>query len=574
RNPDTITFTGRDMGGVLQDVWTAEEKVYGSDSGVPLETVCNAILADAQLSDFALYTPVASTQALGKYKQDFEPAMDALAKLAAGRGWEVRWKLRPDTGTWGLWLWGPDRAATAPVWTYTASDYQYLGELSVGLEDVRTAVEVVYPDASDLDAAGQPKRKTVRRESATALARYGYLTSGGTRLHRLMRVTEGATTNIRSAAEAGRLADAALADLSTTDMGATVEVALHPALELGDLVALTPNGINFSAEQRMAVRQVTHSLTATSGRTVVRLLGKPALGPHVWLSMEGRPGIAPGSPFTGPAAPSGLTVTNSVTGAVLLFTAPNLTSGGPAAEEYELHVGTSPGFSLSSSTLKAVSSSTRFDLTGLAAGVPYYARVRSRDRRGNVGPASEEVTLVPRYLEVQSLEPFVDPAAKPPNGDFQAVNTPSGIPDAWGFAGTWGTDARIDATVSYSGGQCVLFPTIGTALLDMTSQAWTTMGGDIWEVNIIHSQSVLTSTALIVQVEFLGRDFLPVNVSTINIGTVAVQINVFYRTKVDVTAPNAGVGGVAAYMRVKFRRTPPGGDVRVDRIACRWKGSA
>ncbi|MCY1080304.1 fibronectin type III domain-containing protein [Archangium lansingense] len=535
-NPDVITFVGRDMGGVLQDVWTAEEKTYGSDAGVPLETVCNTILTDAQLPEFALYTPEASTQALGKYKQDYEPVINALTKLAAGRGWEVRWKFRPDTGDWGLWLWGPDRAATTPVWTYTANDYEHLGELSVGLEDIRTVVEVVYPDASDLDTAGQPKRKTERRESATALARYGYLNSAGTRLHRLMRVVEGAATNLRSAAEAGRLADAGLADLSTTDVGASVEVLLHPGLELGDLVALAANSVNFSSEQRLAVRQVTHRLSSTSGRTALRLLGKPALGPRAWLSMEARPGLNPSSPFTGPAAPSGLTVTNSVTGAVLLFTAPNLTSGGPAAEEYELHVGTSPGFTLSSSTLKAVSSSTRFDVTGLVAGVPYYARVRSRDRRGNVGPASAEVALAPRYVSPGVLLPKVTVGSLPLNGELEALTDAGQPPDTVTLSGgIWGSDVTT-STDSYAGVRSILFPA-GMATATLYWQVFTVREGEQWVFSTWFKQGTAGVRSGTLGVNWLSSLSGAVDFSSEALGGASTPANSWQRGAVSAAVP-------------------------------------
>ncbi|MFY0567059.1 hypothetical protein ACN28E_24920 [Archangium lansingense] len=535
-NPDVISFVGRDMGGVLQDVWTDEEQVYGSDAGVPLETVCNTILADAQLPEFALYTPEASTQALGKYKQDYEPTMDALSKLAAGRGWEVRGKLRPDTGDWGLWLWGPDRAASTPAWTYTADDYEYLGEFRVGLEDIRTAVEVVYPDASDLDAAGQPKRKTVRRESAAALARYGYLNSAGQRLHRLMRVTEGATTNIRSATEAGRLADAALADLSTTDIGASVEVQHHPALELGDLVALSANGINFSSEQRLAVRQVTHRLSSTSGRTALRLLGKPALGPRVWLSLEGRPGIAPGSPFTGPAAPSGLTVTNSVTGAVLLFTAPSITSGGPAAEEYELHVYDSPGTPLSSATRRSVSSSTSFDLTGLTAGTSLYARVRSRDRRGNVGPASAELTLAPKYVSPGVLLPKVTVGALPLNGELEALTDSSSPPDTVTLlGGTWGSDV-VASTDSYAGVRSVLFPA-GMATATLYWQVFTVREGEQWAFSTWFKQGTASVRSGTLGINWLSSLSGAVDFSSVPLGGASTPANIWQRGVVSAAVP-------------------------------------
>lgn len=479
--PELVSFTGRDLVGVFQDVWLEAEAVYGSDAGVPLETVCNAILAAAHLSEFSLYTPEASAQALGKFKQEVSPVYDALSRLAAGRGWEVRQKLRSDTGDWGMWLWGPDRTATAPAWTYTANDYEYLSQLAVSLADVRTAVEVVYSDEEDLDATGQPKRKTVRRESATALGRYGWLAADGTRLHRFMRVTEGAASNLRTAAEAGRLADSALADLSTGDVGAQVEVPLHPGLELADLVRLSGNGVNFSGDQVLAVRQVTHSLASTGCRTRLSLLGKPALGASVWLSTEARPGIAPAAPFTGPAAPSGLTATNSVSGAVLLFTAPTVNDGGAEPDEYELHVGTTTGFTIdtspSSTTLKAVSSSTRFDVTGLAAGLTYYARIVSRDRKGNRGPASAEVTLAPRYVSPGDVNQQVTWAAMPLNADLEAHTDTSRPPDAWTVgSGTWGADAAAETAVVFSGSRSVKLFGGGTTFIQ--SQRFSVRPGD------------------------------------------------------------------------------------------------
>jgi hypothetical protein len=477
--PAVLTFTGRDyLGGALQDVYIEQEHTYGSTAGVPLQTVCQAILTDAGLGSVGLYTPTDPAWSLGPYKQDVEPVMDALSKLATARGWEVRQKLRPDTSDWGLWLWGPDRAATAASWVYTASDYQEVGQLSTALGDIRTAVEVVFSDHSDLDAALQPKRKTVRRENATATASYGLTPpGGGPPVPRFMRLAEGATSNIRTLAEAERLADAALADLSDGTATVLVEVAHHPALDLADLVQLAANGVNFTAAQTLAVRQLTHTLSSSSARTRLALKGKPALSPRTWLDMEARPGIAPAAPFTGPAAPSGLAVTNTVSGAALLFTAP---STGPEADSYELHVGTSAGFALSSATLKAVSSSTRFDVSGLVAGGAYWARVRSRDKKGNVGPASDEVSLAPRYVSPSLLLPNVTEAVIPRNSDFEAHTNTLAPPDAWSLSddAIWGVDSDTETSTGFvfSGKRSVRL--FGTGVPFIQSQAFTVRPGD------------------------------------------------------------------------------------------------
>ncbi|MET0405564.1 MAG: fibronectin type III domain-containing protein [Cystobacter sp.] len=454
---EVLTFKGRDFAGVLQDVWLLAEAKYGSTAGTPLQTVCQQLLNAAHLSAFGLYVPTDLAWDLGPYQQAVEPVADALAKLATARGAEWRWKLRPDTGDWGLWLWVPDRSATTPVWTWGSSDYAALGQLATSLADVRTRVEVVYSDAADLDAASQPKRKTVAREDTAATQRYGYAAPDGTWVPRFMRVAEAATSNIRSLAAATRLAEAALADLSSASLGVSVEVALHPALEVADLVRLAPNGLHFVDAQTLAVRQVTHSLSSSGGGTRVQLLGKPSLSPRAWLETEARPGVAPASPFTGPAAPSGLAVTNTLSGAALLFTAPDGTTG-PQADAYELHVGPSPGFTLSAATLKAVGSSTRFDVTGLTAGATLYARVRGRDSKGNVGPASSEVTLAPRYTAPGQLLPGISYGLLPLNGDFEAQTEAGRPPDGCTMLlGAWGTDASSELVTTYSGGRAVRF---------------------------------------------------------------------------------------------------------------------
>jgi hypothetical protein len=554
-----LSFKGRDYAGVLQDVWLREEHPYGSTAGTPLQAVCQSLLNDSHLSAFGLYAPTDLAWDLGPYNQAVEPVADALSKLATARGAELRWKLRPDTGDWGLWLWVPDRSASEPVWEWGPGDYAELGGLSTSLADIRTRVEVVYSDAGDLDATGQPKRKTVAREDTAATARYGYAAPDGTLVPRFMRVAEAAASNIRSEQAAARLADAALADLSSASLGVSVEVALHPGLEVADLVRLAPNAVHFLSAQTLAVRQVTHSLSASGGTTRVQLLGKPSLSPRAWLGLEARPGVAPAPTFTGPAAPSGLACTNSTTGAVLLFTAPDGTTG-PTADSFELHVGDTPGFVLSASTLKAVSSSTRFDLTALPPGVTYFARVRSRDKKGNVGPASSEVTLSPRYLYPATLLPSVSYGVLPLNGDFEAHLDASLPPDGCTLlSGTWGVDAFGDTFTVYSGGRSLrLVGRAGSTRLGF--QPFVARGGERFAVKaLFYSQASGVNAGL--YVTWLNADFTAL--STTQLRAEALSGGTWRTLSGYVTAPTQ-----ARYARVEVgtASTFTGGVLWVDSV--------
>ncbi|MBN1210662.1 MAG: fibronectin type III domain-containing protein, partial [Myxococcaceae bacterium] len=234
-----------------------------------------------------------------------------------------------------------------------------------------------------------------------------------------------------------------------------VEVDYRPDLELGDLVALSGNEVQFTSEQTGAVQSLTHTVNASTASTKLVLRGKPATSRRAWLSMEQRPGIAPPSPFTGPEAPSNLATSDTVQGFRLRFDPP---TRGPAAASYELHVSTSNGFTPSSSTRRNTSTATEFAVTDLTPGTTYYARVVPRDLKGNRGTASAQATLTARYVEPGTLQPDVSVAQLPLNADFQAANVAGSPPDAWEVtAGTWGTDIQEETTTVYSGDRAVKF---------------------------------------------------------------------------------------------------------------------
>ncbi|RKG99197.1 fibronectin type III domain-containing protein [Corallococcus carmarthensis] len=467
---DELRVTGRDLGGLLQDTWAEVERPYGSTAGTPVQSVIQSLLNDNGLSSFGLFTPVNPLSMRGPYVQQREPLLDAVRALAEQIGWDVRMRWREDAGAFALTLWSPDRLTDTPVVTFGPDNVLELGELRRGLEHIRNVVEVVYSDKADKDATGTKKRKTVTATNPSSVALYG---------RRWMQVAEGASSLIDTQVEAQRLADAAIADLSESALRLSLTLpGIHWYLQAADLVQVLPDGVHFDSPQRLAVVSADFEC-ASSGeaRTKLELQGRPSTSRAVWAEKDARPGIAPSAAFTGPAAPSGLVVANTVNGFSLAWTP---AADGTPWDSYELHVSSTASFTPSQATFRENSRATRFEVADLVAGRAYYARVIPRDARGNAGPASAEVTLSPRYVAPSMLLPTVTYAVLPLNADFEALSNHDSPPDGWSVSpGVWNVDA-FDASATpnvFSGVRSVrLAPTLVATLL--ASQVFSVRPGD------------------------------------------------------------------------------------------------
>ncbi|NBD09278.1 fibronectin type III domain-containing protein [Corallococcus silvisoli] len=468
---EELRITGRDLGGLLQDTWAEVERNYGSAAGTPVQSVIQSILNDNGMSAFGLYTPVNPSSVRGPYVQEREPLLDAVRFLAEQIGWDVRMRWREDAAAFALTIWSPDRLTDTPVATFGPDNVLEVSELKRSLEHVRNVVEVVYMDKLDKDVGGEKKRKTVTSTNPTSVALYG---------RRWMQVAEGGSSLIDTAAEAQRLADAAIADLSESALSLSLTLpGIHWYLHAADLVQVLPDGVHFDVTQRLGIVSVEFEC-ATSGeaRTKLQLQGRPCTSRAEWMERDARPGIAQSATFTGPAAPSGFVAANTVNGFSLAWTP---AADGPAWDSYELHVSSSSSFIPSQATYRATSRATRFEVADLVAGRAYYARVIPRDLKGNAGPASAEVTLAPRYVAPAMLAPNVTWAVLPLNADFEALSDPAAPPDGWSLSpGTWGVDAFDGATGStvFSGLRSVrLAPTLLATLLG--SQPFVVRPGDL-----------------------------------------------------------------------------------------------
>jgi hypothetical protein len=456
---ESVEFSARDSAGLLQDTFIEEERTYGSDTGTPLPSVLQGLLNDNGMSAFGLWVPEDVEWLVGRYVQKKEPVLEALRSLAGQLGADVKYAWRSSSASFGLTLYRPDREASVPAWTYGPGDYTALPDVEFAFDDVRTAATGYYFDSQDKDATGQPKQKRVDRDAGpAALQAYG---------RRWMELRLGSTDNLDTQEEMVKLLESAMKDLGQPPLGVSVEVALHPFLEVGDLVRLAPNHVQYSGEQTAAVVQWTHTFSASAAKTRLTLRGQPALAPRVWLEKEtGRPGAPPTAPTTGPRPPQVLSV-QPLVGGLAVAVAPSL--GGADSTEYEVHVSTQAGFAVDtgfpSSTLKEAGARTRFELSGLEPGRAYYGRVVARDAAGNRGAPGEQFVLSTRYLSPGALEKLVSYGNLPLNGDFEAQLEPGAPPDGcYLVQGTWGLDAVVDTSTAYCGTRCLRLRANGSRL--------------------------------------------------------------------------------------------------------------
>jgi len=429
---------------------------------VTMEGVLQQMLNDSPVS-VALYAPDASSFLMSPWKQEREPVLEAMRKVAQLIGWDLR--PRYDSGgSWRLQLYRPDRAASVPVWTFSPSSYVDVSALDMGIEDVRNVVRVIYGDSADLGTDGKtPRRKYRQAVDSASIAAYG---------RRFMEIAEEATSAIDTSAEADALASAALADLSTPHASLGVEAFCFPWVQLGDLYRFSANNVHFDADQVLAVVGYSHEAQLGSDgeqtfRTSLTCRGKPSGGSDRWLQWDSRPGVAPAHSLQDSMGGVTLGVVDAagVAGGAK-FRIDEKLSRLAKFDGVELHVSASPGFAPAAGTLAAFGKAESLEVQNLIPGRTYYARAVPRQlNAGRIvqGQPSAEVAFTAGYAAPRMLQPAVDYGQYPVNGEFEAWTLgASAPPDAWSMHnGAWGTDVtRVARSVgAVSGGYALSFGT-------------------------------------------------------------------------------------------------------------------
>ncbi len=438
-----------------------------------------------------LYTPTSPGFLVGTFTQKKESVLDALKRLAMeGLGWDVRYRWRSGTAQFELTFSTPNRATTTALHTFDADHYEDVQQLAVSVDTIRNAVQVVYPDSADLDAAGIPKRKAVRKEDPASQTKYTHGQPA------FMEIAEPATTQLDTSTEAGALVDNALSDLAEPVADQAILMPYWYPGELWDLYAFSANAVHYDSEQKFAVSSLRHDFPPGGGnpKTVLLTRGKPAVAVMGWLRLDARPGGAPPAVFAAPDAPANLVLTRVAGGFVADFEVPTKLGTPARWTEFELHVSTSSSFTPSSSTFYQRSTTNRFEVTDLTPGTTYYAKVVARDAKENRSATSSEVSVAAGYATPILMQPQVAFGLFPPNSSFEANNASGSPPDTWSMVtGTWGTDATLEASTVYSGGYAVRFAATAVAT-KIRSQLFAVIPGRSYAFGALLRQTTVVTT--------------------------------------------------------------------------------
>lgn len=426
-----------------------------STAGHPVEQVMQALLNDNPPASgpVTLYVLGAPGWVILAYAQERQSVLDALRALALQIGWDVRYRWDAGSASFRLTLFEPQRTKTTIDYEFGPSDYEELSALTLDVAGIRNVVRLVYSDRSDLDPTGQPKRKRIQVEDAPSIARYGRL---------WMEIGEAYASQIDTATEAQRMANAALADLR--DMRVTQEVTLlgggFPWAELGDLYRFHANGAHYTSDLDVAVYSASHS--AANGELTTSLVcrGKPSGGYVRWhVAIASDRLDQPPSPTAVYTTLSATILTAAaIVGGLRLDVTPASLDKGAAPVEYEWHLSRNSAlFVPTASTLLGTSSARFFEVSNLIPGALYYAKVVPRTRvNGELvrGQPSESVAVVAGRAKIGHLTTTAASGLTPPNPGFEDLGGAE-LADHWLVSGgAWGTD--VGHGIDSGGGRSVV----------------------------------------------------------------------------------------------------------------------
>jgi hypothetical protein len=324
---DSVVLSCRDDGGKLVDTFVEEVVTYGAPiPGVAVEgemqwilndndndpgnnSVAGLVLRTGAYAPLTLYTPTSPGWSVLEWKQRREAVLPALRTLAGQIGWECRYRWDASTASWRLTFYDPERGREDADVLLQPDDVLDVGQFQRSLLGARNVVRVIYPSSETstpaLDATrlaklaaagyvirsdwnnldGQDNRVTawVELESPASIAAYG---------RRLfMEIAEDASSQVSTLLEAFDMAFGALSDLEEAPLGQSVTLPLLFEREVNDVVLFAPNLQLHTAQQRLAVRSISHTFGERCTSTVT-LRGRPAVGWKRWLRLETRAGNA------------------------------------------------------------------------------------------------------------------------------------------------------------------------------------------------------------------------------------------------------------------------------------------
>lgn len=316
---DKLKIEARDIGVELADKWIENEIVYPLMTPGTASDPCNfdptrparsrqlviaQILGDNIAIPPVLHTPVLPGSCMVSMQQPLSRGfvLPALQTIADGIGWIVRYKWDPLTEQYRLTFFDPIRDKAMCDVVLAPTDVVEVNQGAYSTDDIRNYVSVSFPNGGDpgltnqeLDSEGNYLPTTRTSNDATSIGNYGL---------RVIEIIEDGTQGINSPAEADKMADAILADLSTPLKEMSQSLPCTPEIDVGDVALFLPGKLRETQQFTGAVRSLTHTFSRRGSSTTIEAKGKPVSGRKRWLSLEagrnGRPPIRnPAEALTG-----------------------------------------------------------------------------------------------------------------------------------------------------------------------------------------------------------------------------------------------------------------------------------
>lgn len=465
---EPIWPTGGGSTVVSGGVTFTEAGATSGTTGLALETLIQQLLNDNGLGSLVtLQTPVSPGWQVKPYLQQRESVMDAVEAMVDQLGWWARFEWNAGLGRYELALVQPDRTSVTVHKVLDQAEEGDCDELGLAVWDIRNVVRVIYGDSSSRDPTGSAVRITREVSDSASIAKYG---------RRFMEIAEDDASNIDTAAEADRMANAALADLKEPLIGTSWSFPSDFYLELGDRITLPADNLRFTTAQTLAVNSLKHTFRPTSASTSVTLRGLPASKQAGWLDLDGRKNKADVHLLS---QLQGIGVQTLATTPVVggqRFTIKADKAKGALAQAYEVHVSDTPAFTPAASTLRTHGQASTVDVPDLVPGKTYYAKAVSTVRNASRivrGEPSDEMTFVAGRAGAGHLDSLILTKG-PLNGKFQTAlddltNFP---PDHWVItSGTWGATKEIYYSSTTTNGRYVEFRAVA-ASGRLRSSAW------------------------------------------------------------------------------------------------------
>lgn len=212
--------------------------------------------------------PVADNTGAAVRINDIEkmPVAQAILQQAAGIAYNLRMRWHEGSGIddFVLVFEAPDRTASTAVLTFDPTTGQArINSSELDIQHVRNVIKIGYQKGGGATLWYEP-------EDPTSISKYG---------RRPMEINLGNTSQVDTLAEATTMGDGVLNDMKDPIVTASVSVPYLWYLQLGDLIAIDPDGIHFDAQQKLAVRSRMNFIQqGGAARTDMVLHGKPQSG--------------------------------------------------------------------------------------------------------------------------------------------------------------------------------------------------------------------------------------------------------------------------------------------------------